>query len=118
MPSFKGEIRVGLGDFLRKCEEVNRYIVRHNRIPGMIRVNGVEVGPGSFARAMAKCVLLLREGRSEGEIIIEEGDDFPVIERELTPPHYEGTWLYSEGFKGERIIELARLQSWSAKPAL
>jgi hypothetical protein len=118
MPSFKGETRVGLGDFVRKCEEVNKYIVRHNRIPGRIRVNEVEIGPGSFARAMAKCVLLLREGRSEGEIRIEEGDDFPVIERELTLPHYEGTWLYSEGFIGERIIELARLQSWSAKPAL
>ena len=118
MPSFKGEMRVGLGDFVRNCEEVNRYIVRRNRIPGRIRVNGVEVGPGSLARAMAKCVLLLREGRSEGKIRIEEGDDFPVIDRELTLPHYEGTWLYSEEFKGERIIELARLQSWSAKPAL
>ena len=118
MPSLKGEIRVELGDFVRRCEEVNKYIVRHNRIPGRIRVNGVEVGPGSLARAMAKCVLLLREGRSEGEIRIEEGDDFPGIERELALPHYEGSWLYSEGFKGERIIELARLQSWSAKPAL
>jgi hypothetical protein len=67
---------------------------------------------------MAKCVLLLREGRSVREMRIEERDDFPVIERELALPHYEGTWLYSEGFIGERIIELARLQSWSAKPAL
>jgi hypothetical protein len=118
MPSFKGEIRVELGDFLKKCEEANKYIVRNNRIPGRIRVNGVEIGPGSFGRAMAKCVLLLREGRSEGKIRIEEGGDFPGIERELTLPHYEGTWLYSEEFIGERIIELARLQSWSAKPAL
>ncbi|MBC7330571.1 hypothetical protein H5T88_09465 [bacterium] len=118
MPSFKRGMKVGFEDFMKKCEEVNRYIIRHNRIPGKMRVNEMEVGAGSFAKAMAKCVLSLREGRNKGELSIEEGSDFPLIERELTLPHYEGTWLYPKGFKGERIIKLVRLQSWSAKPAL
>lgn len=118
IPSFEGELELSKQDFLKGCIEANLFIIRNNRVPSSVKSSGREIGIGSFLRAMAEVFLMIKEGKIPEKITIREASHYPAIANVLSLPHYEDTWLYPPGFKGENIIKLAKLQTWSAKPAI
>jgi len=118
IPSVEGEFEVGIDDFLDECVKINRFIVDKNRLPSFAEIGGRKIGLGGFLKAMAEVLLRIREGMKGGKIRIREAESYPAIADVLSLPHYEGTWLYSPSFKGENIIKMAKLQTWSAKPAM
>ncbi|MEM3769419.1 MAG: hypothetical protein QXE37_05225, partial [Nitrososphaerales archaeon] len=116
--SFEGELELSKQDFLKGCIEANLFIIRNNRVPSSVKSSGREIGIGSFLRALAEVFLMIKEGKIPEKITIREASPYPAIANVLSLPHYEDTWLYPPGFKGENIIKLAKLQTWSAKPAI
>ncbi len=93
--------------------EVDGYCVEHGSLPASIRVGGSEVGPNSFMRA---CIDLL----SGGKPVIRRVPEMPALaERpDIAVKSMRGTWVvFPPEFEGRRVLELARLHTWAAKPA-
>ena len=105
---------------LAGLKDIDRTMDDDSFIPAGIDIGGRMLGPGQWLQCLARLYGRLRAGNGElGEIACPK-ESLPVIaddaffrQRVFTRPK-----LYPEGFTGERICRLCRLQSWSWKPAV
>lgn len=101
-----------LDSFLAASEWALQFMDDKGRVPDALPLPGGSAGPADF---FATANHLVGEGRKER---------FPLRSgRLLTEKHATGedSWgwvIFPEGFDGPEIIELAKLQTWSLKPAL
>lgn len=120
--SLRETLEVGTEDLLLACCELDRYIEWVRRMPGIVHLGQKALGPGIFLRAMARLVTAVVDGLyPPSHIVLESGSDYPEIVREkgFQELRYQDTWpIFPKGFKGERLIQMAKLQSWTAKPAI
>ncbi len=115
-------LRVMVGDFLSACCQVENYICKYRRLPGEMRIGEAEVGPGAFMDTMGRLLVSLDGCKEPSDrVSIEQKSDYPEIAggKGFERLKYEGTWpVFPQDFRGEYLIQMAKLQSWSAKPAL
>jgi hypothetical protein len=120
--SQRDSLKAAVGDFLSACCQVEDYICQFRRIPGEIRIGETEVGPGAFMDTMGRLLVSLDGcGEPSDHIFVDLKSDYPEIagSKDFQGLKYEGSWsVFPPDFKGEHLIEVTRLQSWSAKPAL
>ena len=87
-----------------------------------MRIGEAEVGPGAFMDTMGRLLVSLDGCKEPSDrVSIEQKSDYPEIAggKGFERLKYEGTWpVFPQDFKGEYLIQMAKLQSWSAKPAL
>jgi len=85
------------------------------RVPAVTRVGDQLVGPAVLLDAVVRAL------RSEGDrVLIRPRDDLPELARrpDVAGLRFQGTWsVLAPEFEAPRIIQLARLQTWSASPA-
>lgn len=121
-PSPRGTFEVSTQDLLSACCEADGYIEWVRRMPGIVHLGQKTLGPGVFLEAMARLVTAVVDGpHLPSRIPLESKSDYPEIvqEKDFQELRYQGTWqIFPEDFKGERLIQMAKLQSWTAKPAI
>ena len=87
-------------------------------IPAGIDIDGRILGTGQWLQCLANLYVRLRAGEQTIPEIACPADSLPAIAND---PFFQQTGftrkVYPEGFTGERICRLCRLQSWSWKPA-
>src|SRR5206468_6213696 len=85
-------------------------------------VGAEPVPPGVFLVGVAK---VYEYYRKHSALPIEEGVDLPAMEQILPAQHVAenkpglfGGWIiHKEGFCAPKVLEIARLQAWTLKPA-
>lgn len=103
--------------------DVLAYTKTNQRVPARVFIGADPVAPADFLVAMARAW----EYRSEhGEFPVRDGVAMGKQNRVLperrvaedTPDLFGGWVIHKENFRAPRLMELARLQAWSLKPAI
>ena len=98
------------------------FVQSERRVPARVFVGADPVAPADFLVAMASAWLLQREqgGFSTGRTV-PLGRDMRILpERHVaqdTPGLFGGWVIHKAGFRAPHLMELARLQAWTLKPA-
>jgi hypothetical protein len=98
----------------------------HGQVPARVFAGTKQIAPADFLRAVAAVTVQILDASRGGPIF-----DFPekvviphgttvAAERHVaddTPQLFGGWIIHPEGFRAARIVELAKLQAWTLKPA-
>jgi len=103
--------------------DVLNFIQTEQRVPSRVFVGAEMVPPSDFLAALAATYEFFRRN---GRLPIAEGVAMPknleiTAARYIAPdtPELFGGWIiHKEGFRAPKILELARLQTWTLKPAI
>jgi hypothetical protein len=110
---------LSLRDTLR---DVDHFIRTHHRVPSRVYIGPDAIPPSDFLVTLASVYLT---ASTNG--LVPTQAPFPVfsgitnsLERFIAPdsPSLFGGWIiHREGFRAPRVVEIARLQAWTLKPA-
>jgi hypothetical protein len=118
-PSLDRAIQVSLGQFLAAVRDVRDYVAVHHQVPSAVWLGSVPVPPEDYLVALA--------GASNH---LSSAQDLPqtltIAPARLAPGEHVSkdslkiwAWpIFPEGFHSERLMDLARLQAWTLKPAI
>ena len=112
--------RLALRDAVR---EVKRYLEVEGRVPARVFFGATAVSPAHFLVALASVIKFHRPGHElPGEL--EVAVNLPLEVRPArhvaqdTPDLFGGWVIHPDGFRAPKILEVARWQAWTLKPAL
>lgn len=106
-------------DLFVAARETYHHVLNTGRLPHAIKAHSVEMGPAELARALGLAGQALAEtGQIPDRIEVPEVSPLPDAAEN---PFFRSPRVSSTnappGFRAQRIPELARLQSWSYRPA-
>lgn len=108
--------------FRDAARAVHEFIKVERRVPARVFVGAEAVAPADFLAAMAAAWRLHRQpGKPLAGQTVPLGHDVRVVpERHVaksTPDLFGGWVIHKAGFQAPKLMELARLQAWTLKPA-
>jgi hypothetical protein len=105
-----------LRDALR---EVVDFIRREGRVPARVFIGSDPVPPADFLVALARAYDAHQQGREAVGDLGRSVEVLPARRVAADTPNLFGGWIiHKEGFRAPKILEVARLQAWTLKPAL
>ena len=116
-PRWEGPHTVSGRDVGASAAWVDRFCWSERAVPAAIPIGAEEIGPGTWLQAAAR---VLRSGGLPSSIEVPPGEEYPALARgeAFQRVTFTGKWTeFPPDFEGQNVIELARLQTWTAKPA-
>jgi Polysaccharide deacetylase len=112
-------IHTDASQFSRTAVDVADYLAKHQRLPGQVWLGSVAVPPEAYIQALAKVCLELIAGKPMPERI-EVKPAKLAAEAHVAPdnPKLWGWVIFPPGFHAPALMELARKQAWTIKPAV
>jgi hypothetical protein len=118
-PSLDRAIQVSLRQFLAAVVDVRSYVAIHHQVPSAVWLGSVPVPPEDYLVALADVSNRLLTARDLPQTLT-------IAPAQLAPAEHVSKdsvklwdWpIFPEGFHSERLMELARLQAWTLKPAI
>lgn len=107
--------RLSCEGILKACRRLDEYFSTGEFIPDEVEVDGVVLSPAQFAIACAQCMLQLRSNHAG---TVEVGH--ATLRSESCVDGSPNVWrwvIFPPGFYGRNLVELAKLQCWTIKPA-
>ena len=98
---------------------LDRMMDNEQYLPASYHIGGSQAGPGQLLRGMLQLYIALREGKAPSELSLS-GSNLPAI---AEAPYFQSREFvhgsfYPDGFAGENVALISRVQSWSWKPAI
>jgi hypothetical protein len=114
-------LRVMWPAFASAVSDVGDFVKRNHRIPARVFIGADSVSPADFLLAMNSAYADFRnDNRFPGQVQL--GRDVPVLtERFISRDDarlFSGWVIHKSGFRAPHIMDLARLQAWTFKPAV
>jgi hypothetical protein len=105
--------------FLRTNRDVEGYLKRHGRIPSAVWLGSTPVPPEAYLRTLAKVALTIFDG-NEVPATLQVLPTKLAIAKYVSDddPKLWGWVILPPGFRAPQLMDLARRQSWTIKPAL
>ena len=99
------------------------FLKTNQRVPSQVFIGADTVSPADFLIALASaCDFHRKQGRlplQEGVTIGKDLELLPARHVAKDTPELFGDWIiHKEGFRAPKILEIARLQAWTLKPAM
>jgi hypothetical protein len=122
-PTRPGPARLRWSAFRDATLDVRGYLQTERRVPARVFIGADAVSPLDFLMGVAR---VYEHSLKDGTLPIQEGVELGR-NVELSPercvakdtPELFGSWIiHKEGFRAPRILEVARQQTWTLKPAL
>jgi hypothetical protein len=109
--------------FRDAARDVLEFIQTERRVPARVFVGAEPVPPADFLVAMARgWISYQQRGKPPVEQTIALGRDVRILpERYVakdTPELFGGWVIHKAGFRAPKVMEMARLQAWTLKPAV
>jgi hypothetical protein len=119
VPGFVDPITTDWSQFQRTVADVDSYLEKHQRVPSIVWLGSVAVPPEAYLNALAKVTVDLIDGKSPPEKI----DIKPAklaASRHVSEDgaHLWGWVIFPKGFRAPAMMDLAKRQAWTLKPAL
>lgn len=118
-PALEGPVTADWSQFTRTAADVADYLKRHGRVPPTVWLGSVAVPPEAYLTALAKVVAELADGKAApkdvevrparlaaGKYVADDG------------PNLWGWVIFPKGVRAPAMMELARRQAWTIKPAV
>jgi len=104
--------------FRDALQDVQQFVETEHRIPSRVFIGAEAVSPADFLYALA--FAHNKPGAATGSIPL--GRELALLSERYvakdTPDLFGGWIIHKEGFRAPKILEIARLQTWTLKPAL
>ena len=112
------EVTATASQFQRTIADVAQYLQQQRRIPDVIWLGSDAVSAESYLVALARAALRLAQGRSlEGSVRFRPAT-LASAERVRNDRDLWSWTIFPSGFEAPEMMELARRQAWTLKPAL
>jgi hypothetical protein len=112
-------ITTDASQFQRTAQDVAESMQRLNRVPGTIWLGSVGVPPEAYLKALAKVSLELLDGKPmPGTISLSPAKLETAKYVSPDDPKLWGWVIFPPGFRAPALMDLAKRQAWSLKPAL
>jgi hypothetical protein len=105
--------------FLRTAADVAGFLRRHGRVPSSVWLGSTPVPPEAYLQALAHTVLKLANGETMPKSI--EVKPARLAAADYVSDDVPGLWrwvIFPPGFRAPRMMELAKRQAWTLKPAI
>ncbi|MDB6030499.1 MAG: hypothetical protein JWM16_837, partial [Verrucomicrobiales bacterium] len=108
--------------FLAAVLDARDFVRTHGRVPSRVFIGAETVSPSDFMVGMASMYLRAADtGKlAGGEVSL--GHNTSVLSSKYIAedkPNLFGGWIiHKEGFRAPKVLEIARLQTWTLKPAI
>jgi len=105
---------IAVGSLLAACRDASYRAGLDGRVPSVCRVGDRLLGPGALLRSIGDALTA-----QDDEVRLGGGSEMPnLAQREdFAGLHFGNTWsILAPEFEAPGIIQLARLQTWSARP--
>jgi hypothetical protein len=118
-PTLTEAVTVDWDQFERTCADVQDYLIKNQRVPAVVWLGGVSVPPEAYLRSLAEVAAALLDGKDPPAKV-------PLRPTMLSAAKYVAeddaklwTWvIFPPGFRAPAMMELARRQAWTLKPAV
>jgi hypothetical protein len=106
--------------FARTAADVLGYLLKHGRVPSSVWLGSTRVPPESYLRALAEVAPLLAEGKPLPATIEVKPTKLGAAKyvADDDPKALWGWIIFPKGFRAPAMMELAKRQAWTLKPAL
>jgi hypothetical protein len=105
--------------FARTAADVADYLKKQGRVPTSVWLGSVPVPPESYLRALAEVVPALTDGKPLPKTIEVKPSKFGAAKYVADDgPGLWGWIIFPKGFRAPQMMELAKRQAWTLKPAL
>jgi hypothetical protein len=105
--------------FAETVRDVASYARDHGRIPDEVWIGVQSLSPQDYLVTLASVVdSLMASGQPPDQVIVRQGTLTAEKYVAEDSPKLWGWVIFPEGFHAPKIMELARLQAWTLKPAL
>jgi len=105
--------------FAEAARDVESYCREHGRIPGEIWIGVDNLSPQDYLVTLAAVVEgLIQSKQHPRQVVVREGKLTVQQHVAENSPRLWSWVIFPEGFNAPKIMELARLQSWTLKPAI
>jgi hypothetical protein len=101
--------------------DVRDFLKNSHRIPARIFIGADPVPPADFVPAMAAAYIAMQQSHAAPQSVPLPSGVEVLTMRHVAPdtPGLFGGWIiHKEGFRAPKVVEQARLQAWTLKPAL
>lgn len=119
VPTLKEAITVSSHDFRTATADVIAFVDRTDRIPSTVWLGSKGVPPDAFLAAAAKLVGPLMDGKELPAQI--EITPATLGTMKYVAADHPDLWrwvIFPPGFRAPKLMELAKLQAWTIKPAI
>jgi hypothetical protein len=118
-PPLTDEITIGQSQFWRTIKDVGDYLELHKQIPSTVWLGSVAVPPEAYLRTLAQLAINLIDAKPLPETIGVKPANLAVAAYVAEDsPKLWGWVIFPRGFKAPAMMELAKRQAWTLKPAL
>ncbi len=119
VPVLTEPVETDVSQFLRTSRDVAAYVRRHGRVPSAVWLGSKPVPPEAYLRTLAQVVLKL-DGREWHEPTVTVRPTKLAAAKYVSAddPKLWGWVIFPPGFRAPELMDLARRQAWTIKPAL
>jgi hypothetical protein len=113
--------KVNWAAFETAMRDVKDFIQREKRVPARVFVGADAVRPEDFLVGLARATVEKKKGASwPSEVVLGKNVELLTAQHVAkdSPGIFGGWVIHKEGFRAPKILEVARWQAWTLKPAL
>jgi hypothetical protein len=115
----KESVTTDASQFSRTAADVAEFVRQHGRIPTSVWLGSVPVAPETYLRALAAITITLSDGKPIPRTIELKPAALSVAANVAEDaPNLWGWVIFPRGFRALALMELAKRQAWTLKPAI
>jgi peptidoglycan/xylan/chitin deacetylase (PgdA/CDA1 family) len=117
-PPLAAPLNVPWREFSRSVQDVAGYLRKYNQIPNAVWFGSASVPPESYLLALAQLIAVLMNKAEEPESVSVQPARLAAAQYAADDSPALWDWIiFPPGFHAPRLMELAKLQTWTLKPA-
>jgi hypothetical protein len=117
-PAFTEAVTADWSQVTRTALDVDDYLATQERIPGTVWLGSTGVPPEVYLRGLAKVVLDLIDGKEPKAVEFQPAKLAAAKYVANDDPKLWGWVIFPPGFRAPALMELAKRQAWTLKPAI
>jgi hypothetical protein len=119
VPVLTSAVTTDWSQFTRTAADVADFLKKRGRVPSTVWLGSVGVPPEAYLRALAEVMVRLADGQPAPETVEVKPARFGAAKYVAEDgPGLWGWVIFPKGFRAPALMELARREAWTLKPAV
>src|SRR5262249_107250 len=119
VPVLKEPVTTDWSQFTRTAADVADFVSKQQRVPTSVWLGSLPVPPEAYLNALARVTADLVDGKAPPPVVALR--PAPLAAADHVAADGPGLWgwvIFPRGFRAPALMELAKRQAWTLKPAL